>query len=106
MTDELVHLANRYRRFAIDEAQGVSPQYERLAREIADSAAILRFLNELPAPRRQPNLLLGAATLIAGRPPDIASLTEMVAHRADGLRATMLARTTQTNEPARCAVLL
>jgi hypothetical protein len=106
MTDELVLLANRYRRFATDEAEGVSPRYERLAREIADSTAILRFLIDLPAPRRQPNLLLGAATLIAGRPPDIASLTRMVARRADALRATMLARTTQTNEPARCAVLL
>ena len=30
----------------------------------------------------------------------------MVAGRADELRATMLTRTTQTNEPARCAVLL
>ena len=106
MSDELVHLANRYRRFATDEALGVSPHYERLAREIADSAAILRFLTDLPAARRQPNLLLGAATLIAGRPPDIASLTKMVGRRADALRATMLARTTQTNEPARCAVLL
>lgn len=106
MTDELVRLASRYRRFAADEAEGVSPHYERLAREIADSAAILRFLNDLPAPKRQPNLLLGAATLIAGRPPDIALLTRMVARRADALRATMLARTTQTNEPARCAVLL
>ena len=102
MTD----LANRYRRFATDEAAGVSPHYERLAREIADSAAILRFLSDLPAPRRQPNLLLGAATLIAARPPDIASLTDMVTGRGDELRATMLTRTTQTNEPARCAVLL
>ena len=106
MTDDLVHLANRYRRFATDEALGVSPHYERLAREIADSAAILRFLTDLPAARRQPNLLLGAATLIAGRAPDIASLTDMVTHRPDALRATMLKRTTQTNEPARCAVLL
>jgi hypothetical protein len=104
--DRLVHLAKRYRRFASDEAQGVSPHYERLAREIADSADILRFLSDLPAPRRQPNLLLGAATLIARRPPDIGSLAAMVAHRADELRATMLTRTTQTNEPARCAVLL
>lgn len=104
--DELTRLAERYRRFAADEAQGVSPHYERLARDITGSTPILRFLNGLPAPRRQPNLLLGAATLIAGRPPDIASLTDMVASRADELRATMLTRTTQTNEPARCAVLL
>jgi hypothetical protein len=104
--DELARLARRYRSFAMDEAQGVSPHYERLAREIAESAVILRFLSDLPAPRRQPNLLLGAATLIAGRPPDIALLTDMVAGRAGELRATMLRRTTQTNEPARCAVLL
>lgn len=104
--DELARLASRYRTFAADEAHGVSPHYERLTLEIAESAAILRFLSELPAPRRQPNLLLGAATLIAGQPPDIASLTDMVANRATELRATMLRRTTQTNEPARCAVLL
>ena len=33
-------------------------------------------------------------------------LIDMIASRADELRATMLRRTTQTNEPARCAVLL
>ena len=104
--DELARLATRYRRFATDEAQGVSPHYERLARDIAESADVLRFLSELPPPRRQPNLLLGAATLIAGRPTDIAMLIDMIASRADELRATMLRRTTQTNEPARCAVLL
>ncbi|SEP36031.1 hypothetical protein SAMN02990966_05349 [Rhodospirillales bacterium URHD0017] len=106
LDEPLARLAERYRRFAADEAHGVSPHYERLAEDIAASADVLRFLIELPPPRRQPNLLLGAATLIAGRPPDIASLTEMVARRADALRAVMLARTTQTNEPARCAVLL
>ena len=104
--DELARLARRYRAFAADEAHGVSPHYERLTREIAESAAILHFLRDLPSPRRQPNLLLGAATLIAGRPPDIASLVDMVARRGDELRAAMLRRTTQTNEPARCAVLL
>ena len=68
----MARLAERYRRFATDEAQGVSPHYERLARDIAEFGRCPRFLGELPAPRRQPNLLLGAATLIAGRPPDIA----------------------------------
>lgn len=106
IADELARLARRYRAFAADEAEGVSPHYEHLARDIAGSAGILQFLIDLPAPRRQPNLLLGAATLIAGRPPDIALLTDMVARRADKLRATMLTRTTQTNEPARCAVVL
>src|SRR4030095_9103173 len=106
LEESLARLAERYRRFAADEAHGVSPHYERLAQDIAASADVLRFLIDLPAPRRQPNLLLGAATLIAGRPPDIKVLTRMVARRGDGLRATMLARTTQTNEPARCAVVL
>lgn len=104
--DELGRLAKRYRRFAADEAHGVSPHYERLTQEIADSPDILRFLGKLPAPRRQPNLLLGAATLIARRAPDIGLLADLVANHSDELRATMLKRTTQTNEPARCAVLL
>ena len=106
LEESLARLAERYRRFAADEARGVSPHYERLAQDIAASADVLRFLIDLPPPRRQPNLLLGAATLIAGRPPDIALLTDMIAGRPDELRATMLRRTTQTNEPARCAVLL
>jgi hypothetical protein len=80
--ESLARLAGRYRTFAADEAHGVSPHYERLAQDIADSADVLRFLTDLPPPRRQPNLLLGAATLIAGRPPDIALLTDMIARRA------------------------
>src|SRR4051812_37439520 len=67
LDEPLARLAERYRRFAADEAHGVSPHYERLAEDIAASADVLRFLIELPPPRRQPNLLLGAATLIAGR---------------------------------------
>lgn len=105
-SDELARLARRYRGFAADEAHGVSPHYERLTLEIAESDAILRFLLDLPTPRRQPNLLLGAATLVAGGPPGIASLMDMVTSHADELRDVMLRRTTQTNEPARCAVLL
>ena len=105
-SDELARLAERYRTFAVDEAHGISPIYERLAHQIAGAPDILRFLVSFPAPRRQPNLLLGAATFIAGRAPDIALLTELVWDREAELRATMMARTTQTNEPARCAVLL
>ncbi len=101
-----MRLAERYRTFAVDEARGISPIYERLTHQIASAPDILRFLVSLPAPRRQPNLLLGAATFIAKRPPDIALLTGLVRDREAELRATMMARTTQTNEPARCAVLL
>src|SRR6266478_1938368 len=104
--DDLMRLAERYRTFAVDEARGISPIYERLTHQIASAPDILRFLVSLPAPRRQPNLLLGAATFIAKRPPDIALLTGLVRDREAELRATMMARTTQTNEPARCAVLL
>lgn len=104
--DELVRLADRYRAFAADEARGVSPHYEQLTLGIARSPDILGFLLGLPVSRRQPNLLLGAATFILGKAPDIARLTALVSNRAEELRATMLARTTQTNEPARCAVLL
>jgi hypothetical protein len=102
----LARLAQRYRDFAADEAHGISPSYERLANGIADSPAILGFLASLPPPRRQPNLLLAAARVIAQRVPDLEALIELVENRAAELGAMMLAHTTQTNEPARCAVLL
>jgi hypothetical protein len=100
-------LAERYRAFAANEAHGVSASYERLALDIAGAPDVLHFIASLPADRQQPNLLLGAARFITGQPRlDIAVVTELVRRREAELRATMLARTTQTNEPARCAVLL
>lgn len=99
-------IARRYRRFAEHEAHGHSPLYECFAAGVAEDASILAFLADLPEAKQQPNLLLAALRFVAGTPagwPDFAA--RFHAHRGD-IATEMMRRRTQTNEPARCAVLL
>ncbi len=102
----LEDLSERYLRFAVVEAQGNSPLYERLATFASHSPEILKFLASLPADRRQPNLFLAAVRHVAGVPQDGDGLAAVLRERAQEVRHVILTRTTQTNEPARCAVLL
>ncbi|TWH74720.1 DUF2332 domain-containing protein [Modestobacter roseus] len=107
LDEELTDLADHYRWFAGVEAAPVSPRYAELAAAVARDDDVLAFLGTLPTPKRQANLLLGALQYLHGGPPrDGAELHERVLGDADRLRATMLARATQTNEAARCAALL
>jgi hypothetical protein len=96
--------AENYRVFG-REARGRSPAYETLAAAVAGDGLILEFLDTLPPPKRQPNLLFAAARYL-GTPSDIGALRTLVRRDAAGLSRVMLARRTQTNEPARCATLL
>jgi hypothetical protein len=104
--DKEQRIAGRYRAFAADEAHGHSQIYERLALAVAASAELLAFLAGLPADRQQPNLFLAAVRHCCGVPTDGDELAAAVHHNGDRVRRVMLARTTQTNEPGRCAVLL
>ena len=104
--DDLATIARRYQRFATTEARGLSPVYEALALAVAGSPAMLEFLATLPSERQQPNLFLAATRKVAGVPRDRQELEAVVGTHADRIREVMLSRTTQTNEPARCAVLL
>lgn len=99
-------LSRRYRRFAEVEAAGRSPVYERLALFVAESAEILGFLAELPEPRQQPNLFLAAIRSVTGIPESNEACLQAVREHREEIRRIMLSRTTQTNEPARCALLL
>ena len=103
--DAALSTAANYRVFA-EEARGRSAAYEALAMLVADDDTILRFLGTLPPAKRQPNLLFAAARYLLGTPPDIAALRALVGQDRAGLARVMLARRTQTNEPARCATLL
>ena len=105
-TEELATIARRYERFASVEAKSSSPHYERLALDIASSFELLTFLASLPSERRQPNLFLGAVRHVCGLPRDGTDLVESIRTGGPRVREVMLSRTTQTNEPARCAVLL
>jgi hypothetical protein len=103
--DAAVSTAENYRVFA-REAHGRSPAYELLAESVADDAAVLGFLSTLPEGKRQPNLLFAAARYLLDRPPGIGELRALVGRDGSELASVMLARRTQTNEPARCATLL
>lgn len=98
--------AENYRRFSQHAAAGKSPLYAELTARIAQDAELLGFLAELPLAKRQPNLLLGAVRFLYGTQPDYAAFRAAVLEQRDAVTAVMRRRRTQTNEPARCAVLL
>jgi hypothetical protein len=103
---ELKNIADRYAAFAVNEARGVSEIYETLAQSVASSNHVLGFLATLPAEKRQPNLFLAVVRHLCGVPNTGDELVDIVRRKHELIRELMLSRTTQTNEPARCAVLL
>ena len=56
--------AEEYRAFGRQQARGRSPDYEVLAYAVAEDEAVLAFLVELPAPKRQTNLLFASARFL------------------------------------------
>ncbi|QPS34399.1 Uncharacterized protein conserved in bacteria (DUF2332) [Brevibacterium casei] len=107
MTDlDTETLREYYRNFAGVEAAGTSPIYVDWASGVAEDEAILRLLLDLPRPKRQANLLFGAARHLGAGEGDYAQLRTWLLEHWDETRSLMLARSTQTNEAGRCAVLL
>lgn len=99
-------IARRFHRFAETEARGHSPLYELLAQGVASDAAMLAFLADLPAAKQQPNLLLAAVRFVCGTQATWSEFRAAFDGHREAIRAVMLERRTQTNEPARCAVSL
>lgn len=106
METQAADTAAFYRRWADHEARGSSPTYERLCHAVADSPQVLAFLDTLPQAKRQPNLLLGALRWFEAPVADPEATLQFLVGHADQVRELMLSRATQTNEAARCAVLL
>ncbi|TMK23126.1 MAG: DUF2332 domain-containing protein [Actinobacteria bacterium] len=98
--------AHRYRASAEEAARGASPRYEEFALGVAEDRDVLAFPSTLPELKRQPNLLFAAVKYLAGVPPDYGAFHDFVIGHMDELRQLMRTRSTQTNEPGRCAVLL
>lgn len=105
-SDPFANLRARYRRFAEHEAKGVSPLYEQLAHYVAESDAAAAFVATLPAEKQQPNLVFAAVRHRFGTPRDGRHLELLIREHAEAIRGVILARSTQTNEPGRCATLL
>lgn len=106
MTPDLSQIAARYRRFAAVEAAGHAPLYEALATGVAASPKALAFLAQLPTERQQPNLFLAALRHVTGRVIAPHELQDILADHGTDIATVMRSRSTQTNEPARCAALL
>jgi hypothetical protein len=104
--DSLAPTSERYRAFAEVEARGMSGRYEAWAEGVATDAATIALIDELPAAKRQPNLVFSSARF-HGAPlvPYPIFRDWLHAHWVD-VRATALTHATQTNEAARCALLL
>jgi hypothetical protein len=95
-----------YLRFADEEARDRSALYGELARSAASDPLVIAFLLTLPKEKRQPNLLFAATRFLFGTPTGWCQFRRVVRENEDAIRAIMLKRSTQTNEPARCATLL
>jgi len=101
-----VDTSELYRLMAQRELHGVSPTYEALCLAVADDRATCGLIDQLPEPKRQPNLLLGATRYLDGPIHDRSAFLRWVGERWADIATTMRARRTQTNEPARCTALL
>ncbi|MGW2153932.1 DUF2332 domain-containing protein [Nonomuraea sp. NPDC001699] len=98
--------AERYRTFGEMEARGHSPSYERLCAGVAADPELLALADTLPAAKRQPNLLFGAVRFLGGPVHDLGAFRAWVLDHWTEVSTAMLSRSTQTNEPGRCATLL
>lgn len=99
-------IADYYRRFAELEARGISGVYDDWASSIADDPEVIALIADLPGMKKQANLVFAAARLMGAPVGPYPAFREwLLAHWA-AVVPVILARSTQTNEAARCAVLL
>jgi len=99
-------ITTSHQRFAHLQARGSSPTYERLALAVHDDERAITFLSTLPPGKTQPNLLFGVMRWHDVPVENPAAALAWLHQNHDSVRAALLARATQTNEAARCAVLL
>jgi hypothetical protein len=95
-----------YAGFATREARVASPTYERLSLAISRDTELLTLLERVPAPKRQPNLLLAAVRLLGGPVDDASAFHDFTVTNWPAVEVELRGRATQTNEVGRCALLL
>jgi hypothetical protein len=106
VTDPTADTATRYRDFALVEARGLSPLYEAWAGGVADDPKVIALIDELPRARRQVNLVFSAARAAGVPETNYEGFREWLIEHWQQVRQIAMTRATQTNEAARCAVLL
>jgi hypothetical protein len=96
----------QYLRFA-DEAREESPCFVEWADGVAADAEVLAWVEELPGLKKQPNLVFAAARFHGvPAPGPYAGLRDALLADDGSIRATIMERSTQTNEVGRLATLL
>jgi hypothetical protein len=88
------------------EARGQSRVYEGWAIGVAEDAEILRLLHELPLAKRQPNLIFAVSRLLGAPEGEYGPFRQWLVAHWTTVHDQALHRSTQTNEPGRCAALL
>ncbi|MFC7495421.1 MULTISPECIES: DUF2332 domain-containing protein [unclassified Nocardioides] len=96
----------QYVDFAADAADD-SPCFEAWSKGVAGDPEVLAWLERLPVPKRQPNLVFAAARWHGvPAPGPYAGLRRALLADDGAIEATILGRATQTNEVGRLATLL
>jgi len=99
-------VAERYGRFARDEAPGRSALYAEWAAGVADDGEVTAILGRIPATHRQPPLVFAVTRLLGAPEGPYRDWAAWLLAHADDVVAECSARSLQTNEPLRCAALL
>jgi hypothetical protein len=100
--DDVVRQYDDFAAWAGDE----SPVFADWARGVARDGEVLALVRALPDRKRQPNLVFAAARWHGAEAGPYPRLRSVLLERWEEVRATVLARSTQTNEVGRCATLL
>jgi hypothetical protein len=98
--------ASWYRRFADSEARGESAIYESWARGVLADEEVLGRIRALPRPKQQPNLVFGVSRLLGAPEGEYGAWRDWALAHWDEIADAAATRSTQTNEPRRCAALL
>lgn len=91
---------------AARELAVTSPRQVEWCRGVADDARMLKLLETVPHPARQPSLLFAVAAYLGAPDAPYGEWADAVLARADAVAAELPRRRVQTNEPARCIPLL
>lgn len=96
----------RFLFFSRKETRDRCPVYEDLGLRIAEDPDLIDVISSFPGNKRQPNLLLASLRRLLGHVPSFEEARAIMLGQPDDLLRIVLSRSTQTNEPGRCATLL
>ncbi|MGZ0713080.1 DUF2332 family protein (plasmid) [Coraliomargarita sp. W4R53] len=99
-------VAQRYARFASEEAPGRSSLYEQWAAGVAATPAVAAVIGRLAENRRQPPLVFAITRLLGAPEGAFDDWARWLIENADIVADEATRRSLQTNEPLRCAALL